>query len=36
MGPIVVGVLKEMSNSVPPEAQQRIDSVLKQLEKKSN
>jgi hypothetical protein len=33
MGPIVVGVLKEISGSVPPEAQQRIDSVLKQLEK---
>jgi hypothetical protein len=35
MGPIVSGVLKGMSGSVPPEAQQRIGSVLKQLEKKS-
>ncbi|HMB94478.1 MAG TPA: hypothetical protein VKK61_00415, partial [Tepidisphaeraceae bacterium] len=35
MGPIVVGVLKQMSGSVPPEAQQRIDAILKQLEKKS-
>jgi hypothetical protein len=35
MGPIVSGVLKGMSGSVPPEAQQRIESVLKQLEKKS-
>jgi hypothetical protein len=33
MGPVVSGVLKEMSGSQPPEAQQRIDSVLKQLEK---
>jgi hypothetical protein len=34
MGPVVVGVLKQMSGSAPPEAQQRIDSVLKQLDKK--
>jgi hypothetical protein len=35
MGPVVAGVLKDMSSSVSPEAQQRIDSVLKQLEKKT-
>ncbi len=31
MGPSVGGVLREMQSSLPPEAQQRIDSVLKQL-----
>lgn len=34
MGPSVVGVLKQLRESQPPEAQQRIDSVLKQLEGK--
>src|SRR5262249_26148121 len=33
MGPAVIGVLKEMRPSVGPEAQQRIDSIVKQLEK---
>jgi hypothetical protein len=33
MGPAVVGVLKDLSGSQSPEAQQRIDSVLKQLDK---
>lgn len=32
MGPIVMGVLKELCSAQPPEAQQRIDSILKQLE----
>jgi hypothetical protein len=36
MGPVVVSVLRELSSSQPPEAQQRIDSVLKQLEKKKS
>jgi hypothetical protein len=35
MGPAVAAVLKQMSGSQPPEAQQRIESILKQLEKKS-
>jgi hypothetical protein len=34
MGSVVSSVLKEMSASQPPEAQQRIESILKQLEKK--
>ncbi|HEY7086677.1 MAG TPA: hypothetical protein VH518_01230, partial [Tepidisphaeraceae bacterium] len=34
MGTSVMSVLKEMSSSQPPEAQQRIESILKQLEKK--
>lgn len=33
MGPIVVPVLRELAPSQPPEAQQRIDSILKQFEK---
>jgi hypothetical protein len=33
MGQAVVAVLKQMRPSQPPEAQQRIDSVLKQVEK---
>ena len=33
MGQAVVGTLKQMRASQSPEAQQRIDSVLKQLEK---
>jgi hypothetical protein len=35
MGPVIQGVLKELSGSVPPEAQHRIDAVLAQFEKKS-
>ena len=34
MGPMIAGVLKELGSSQPPEAQQRIESVLKQFEKK--
>ena len=33
MGPVAAGVLKKMRESQPPEAQQRIDAVLKELEK---
>jgi hypothetical protein len=33
MGSAVISVLKELSGSQPPEAQQRIDSILKALEK---
>ena len=33
MGSVVTGVLRELSAAQPPEAQQRIESVLKQLEK---
>jgi hypothetical protein len=33
MGPVAIGVLKELRPSQPPEAQQRIDSVIKELEK---
>jgi hypothetical protein len=35
MGPMVKSVLKQLSGSVPPEAQHRIDSVLGEFEKKS-
>jgi hypothetical protein len=35
MGPSVAAVLKEMSGSQPPEAQQRIESILRQVEKKA-
>jgi hypothetical protein len=35
MGPAVAAVLKQMSGTLPPEAQQRIESILKQLEKKT-
>lgn len=35
MGPAVIKVLQEMSASQPPEAQQRIDSILKALDKTS-
>ena len=31
MGPVVASVLKQLSTNQPPEAQQRIESVLKQL-----
>jgi hypothetical protein len=34
MGPTVASVLREMLPSQPPEAQQRIESILKQLGKK--
>lgn len=34
MGPVVAGVLREMQHAQPPEAQQRIESILKQLGKK--
>ncbi|MGH7180299.1 MAG: hypothetical protein ACREJC_23170, partial [Tepidisphaeraceae bacterium] len=34
MGPVVVGVLRQLSGTVPPEAQQRIESIIKQVEKK--
>jgi hypothetical protein len=33
MGSVAAGILRELKASQPPEAQQRIDSVLKQLEK---
>jgi hypothetical protein len=33
MGPVIIGTLKQMRGGQAPEAQQRIDSVLKQLEK---
>lgn len=35
MGSAVAPVLKDLKTTQPPEAQQRIDSILKQLEKKS-
>jgi hypothetical protein len=33
MGPVAIGVLKDLRAAQPPEAQQRIDSVIKELEK---
>ena len=33
MGPVAIGTLKKLRAGQPPEAQQRIDSVIKQLEK---
>ena len=33
LGPGVIGTLKDMRDQQPPEAQQRIDSVMKQLQK---
>lgn len=33
MGPVASGVLKKLRENQPPEAQQRIDSILKELEK---
>jgi hypothetical protein len=33
MGPVAAGVLKKLRDAQPPEAQQRIDAVLKELEK---
>jgi hypothetical protein len=36
MGPVAVGVLKKLRESQPPEAQQRIDAVLKELEKQKS
>jgi hypothetical protein len=35
LGPVVVGTLKQLRGAQTPEAQQRIDSVLKQLAKQS-
>jgi hypothetical protein len=35
MGPAVAAVLKQLSGTLPPEAQQRVESILKQLEKKT-
>jgi hypothetical protein len=35
MGPSILGTLKQLRNDQTPEAQQRIDSVVKQLEKQS-
>jgi hypothetical protein len=35
LGPVVVGTLKQLRSAQNPEAQQRIDSVLKQLAKQS-
>ena len=35
MGPVVISTIKQIRGSQPPEAQQRIDLVLKQLEKDS-
>ena len=34
MGPVVVGVLKQLRPSQPPEAQQRIDQILATVTKK--
>ena len=36
MGPTVASVLREMLPSQPPEAQQRIESILKQLGKSAS
>jgi hypothetical protein len=33
MGPVAIGVLKELRGGQPPEAQQRIDTIVKELEK---
>ena len=33
MGPVAIGVLKQLGANQPPEAQQRIDSIVKELEK---
>jgi hypothetical protein len=33
MGPVAAGILRKLRDSQPPEAQQRIDTVLKELEK---
>jgi hypothetical protein len=33
MGPVATSILKKLRDSQPPEAQQRIDTVLKELEK---
>jgi hypothetical protein len=33
MGPVAISVLKDLRGAQPPEAQQRIDSVVKELEK---
>jgi hypothetical protein len=33
MGPVAIGILKQIRGEQPPEAQQRIDSVVKALEK---
>jgi hypothetical protein len=33
MGPVAAGVLRKLRESQPPEAQQRIDAVLKELDK---
>lgn len=33
MGPVAIGILKQIRGDQPPEAQQRIDSVVKALEK---
>jgi hypothetical protein len=35
MGPVIKGVLKQIAGSAPPEAQHRIDSVLREFEKKT-
>jgi hypothetical protein len=36
IGPGAVGTLKSLRDAQPPEAQQRIDSVLKRLDKQGN
>jgi hypothetical protein len=33
MGPVAISVLKEVRGSQPPESQQRIDKIVKDLEK---
>ncbi len=33
IGPVAIGILKELRGTQPPEAQQRIDSIVKELEK---
>jgi hypothetical protein len=33
MGPVAIGILKELRAGQPPEAQQRIDSIVKELDK---
>ena len=36
MGPVAIGTLKQLRENQPPEAQQRIDTILKELEKQKD
>jgi hypothetical protein len=36
MGPVASGILKKLRDSQPPEAQQRIDAILKELDKQKS